>query len=105
MEFYEIQALSSLKPGYMSIPEPAENVRFENKSLNNGALMIMPGAAFDIFRNRIGYGKGFYDRYLAGININTIAICYDCQVYTDKLPADTNDKKPMLIITESRLIS
>ena len=50
-------------------------------------------------------GKGFYDRYLAGININTIAICYDCQVYTDKLPADTNDKKPMLIITESRLIS
>lgn len=79
MDFYRIHSLTELKKGYMGIPEPEgrEEKCFPSVSgkewggLLSGeeaaipALMLMPGAAFDENGRRIGYGRGYYDRYLS----------------------------------------
>ena len=60
----------------------------------------MPGVAFDKQRNRIGYGKGFYDRYLADkekLQLRTIAIGFQCQLVEAAL-SDRNDIKPYQVI-------
>ena len=60
MIFYRLTDFSQLAPGYFGIPEPvgSEAVDWED------ALMIMPGVAFDRENHRVGYGGGFYDRFL-----------------------------------------
>jgi len=62
--------------------------------------MLMPGVAFDGMRNRIGYGKGFYDRYLfdkPALQLRTIAIGFKCQK-VEAIPANDNDIKPYQVI-------
>lgn len=64
MRFYEIKDFSELIPGYYGIPEPDE--KHTVPFVPDEALMIVPGLAFDKKLFRIGYGGGFYDRYLTG---------------------------------------
>ena len=103
MEFYRIASKVELVAGYKGILEPnAQSEKFvytETFEQNpDTVLMIMPGAAFDPKRNRIGYGKGFYDKYLADKpNLHTIAIGFDCQM-VDCIDAEENDIKPMQVI-------
>ena len=69
-------------------------------------LMLMPGLAFDADRNRIGYGGGYYDRYLKGFEkypVTTIGICYDFQILK-AVPSERTDRKPDMIVTEKRVI-
>lgn len=99
MEFYQITGSSCLSPGYKGIPEPDISEPFVyHEEKCNSTLMIMPGAAFDINRNRIGYGKGFYDTYLKDKqSMHTIAIGFDCQM-TAGILAEAHDCKPMQVI-------
>ncbi len=99
MVFYRITSLDMFTTGYKGIMEPIEAEPFGYKEQNGeNVLMIMPGVAFDVFRNRIGYGKGFYDKFLsAKPDIRTIAIGYPCQM-VDKIEAEANDIRPMQII-------
>lgn len=102
MDFYKITALKQLQPGYQGILEPAvcELMRAEK------GVMLLPGLAFDRKRNRIGYGGGFYDRYLAekaGEKLITVAAAYDFQV-VDNLPAESFDWKPDIIVTDCQVI-
>lgn len=106
MDFYRISGMESLTKGYRGILEPTGNEIFEKS--NAYTLMIMPGAVFDEKCHRIGYGKGFYDRYLMRmknlhIDIHTMALCFDCQVLC-LIPYERHDRKPELIITEKRTI-
>lgn len=99
MEFYEIKSLSDLSLGYMGILEP----RGEVLAHVEDAIMIMPGLVFDINRNRIGYGGGYYDRYISGHLSQikeTVALAYDFQVIEGDLEVFSHDIKPDLIITE-----
>ena len=100
MRFFKIQSLNDLSKGYKGILEP-ENLTEEFQAIPERAedtLMIMPGVAFDCFRNRIGYGGGYYDKYLSDKPyLNTIAIGFTCQI-TDKIEADSTDIKPGQII-------
>lgn len=63
-------------------------------------LVIVPGIAFDSDGNRIGYGGGYYDRYLEKIRCAKIAVVYDFQVY-EKVEAEEHDIPVDLIITNS----
>lgn len=100
MNFYEINSLDHLSPSNFGILEPIDTIT----PVYGSALMIMPGIAFDTCRNRIGYGGGFYDRYLEEHPYNkTIAIAYDFQIL-ENLPADIFDKKPDKIVTDQRII-
>lgn len=102
MLFYRVNSLSDLKPGYKGIPEPdgtSEEFQYD-ASLAEKTLMLMPGVAFDMFRNRIGYGKGFYDRFLAdkeALQLRTIGVGFKCQM-VEEIPAEENDIRPYQVI-------
>lgn len=66
-------------------------------------LVIVPGVAFDRQKNRMGRGRGFYDRFLSNLDVPFIGIGFDFQIY-DNIPTDSFDKKMDMIITESEII-
>ncbi len=66
-------------------------------------LIIMPGAVFTPWRDRIGYGGGFYDRFLdEHPQCRTIALCFDLQV-VDELPTEEFDRKPDYVVSETSI--
>ncbi len=106
MDFYRITNMDDLSEGYKGIREPVP----EGERLLSGrdislqkCLMIMPGSVFDKERNRIGYGKGYYDRYLERYpQLPTIAVCFECQI-VEHVPAEEYDRKPAMILTEEAI--
>ncbi len=104
LRLFEVHNLEELKPGTMNIPEPDVPPERE-RDINNVDLVIMPGVAFDLEGNRLGYGAGYYDRLLAGLNKNIprIAIAYEEQI-VDSLPVESHDMKVHIIVTDKRVI-
>ena len=101
MEFYEISDISELSPGYMGIYEPDINGREPDYSRTG--FMCMPGLAFDKSHNRIGYGGGFYDRYLSVENkLYKAALAYEAQLL-ESIPAQDVDVRPDMIVTEESI--
>lgn len=116
MEFWKITSLEDLQEGYKGIREPIQSISFSEWIKACKVMMWMPGAVFDRERHRIGYGGGFYDRYLNRLAGNienvaetrnlmgqvcfiTVALAYSCQVL-ERIPYEEHDRKPDLIITE-----
>ena len=102
MEFFQILSKDDLKEGYKGIKEPdaIEDRKFILSSQK--AILIMPGAVFDKSGHRIGYGKGFYDRFLHGKENffeSKIALAYDFQVQ-EEIPFESHDVCADIIITE-----
>ena len=78
MKFLWIMDMSQVATGYCGIPEPIED---EPIADDPRALVLMPGMAFDPQGHRVGYGGGFYDRFLElEPEHPTLALCYDFQV-------------------------
>lgn len=78
MKFLYLDDLSQVEKGYSGIPEPIAD---EPEADDETALVLMPGLAFDPQGHRIGYGGGFYDKFLAREPKHpTVALCYDFQV-------------------------
>lgn len=78
MKFIYLDDLTRIEKGYCGIPEPIDN---EPVADDPTALVLMPGLAFDPQGHRIGYGGGFYDKFLAAEPEHpTIALCYDFQM-------------------------
>ena len=78
MKFIYMTDLSLVEKGYAGIPEPVADAPVADDPT---ALVLMPGLAFDAQGHRIGYGGGFYDKFLAQEpNHPTLALCYDFQV-------------------------
>ena len=78
MRFILLTDLSQVEKGYSNIPEPIADGPIANDPT---ALVLMPGLAFDKAGHRIGYGGGFYDRFLAEEpNHPTLALCYAFQM-------------------------
>ena len=100
--FYRVADLSELSPGYKGIPEPADNTReyVYDPADSERTLLLMPGVAFDRFRNRLGYGKGYYDGFLAkkdALCQRTIAVGFKCQLL-EEIPPRTGDIRPYQVI-------
>lgn len=78
MRFIYLDDLTQVEKGYAGIPEPIADGPVAD---DETALVLMPGLAFDPQGHRIGYGGGFYDRFLAKEpNHPTLALCYDFQM-------------------------
>lgn len=78
MKFIFLDDLSKIEKGYCGIPEPIEN---DPVADDPTALVLMPGLAFDPQGHRIGYGGGFYDKFLAvEPDHPTLALCYAFQM-------------------------
>lgn len=102
MEFFRIRSLQELTSGYRGIPEPPDTGERYVYRREEAAetLMLMPGVAFDALRNRLGYGRGFYDRYLAGkpeLCRRTIAAGFRCQL-VEHVPQEESDIRPYQVI-------
>ena len=102
MIFYRVDDLDSLQRGYMGIREPSDSA--EVVSPGQGDLMIMPGLAFDRQKHRIGYGGGFYDKYLERYPEGfTAAFALDFQIL-DELEYEDTDIRPDQIILPNEII-
>ncbi len=100
--FLRTRNIEELTPGGFSIPEPpADAERARGDELD---LVLVPGVAFDFSGNRIGYGKGFYDRFLKDIPRQMrFGLAYRFQVL-ESVPSDETDVKTGRIITEDGAI-
>ena len=88
MRFIYMDDLSKVFTGYAGIPEPIAD---EPIADDPTALVLMPGLAFDKEGHRIGYGGGFYDRFLENEpNHPTVALCYSFQLL-DHLDTEEHD--------------
>jgi 5-formyltetrahydrofolate cyclo-ligase len=97
--FVRFRSFTDLQPGKYGIPEPSKR-----ETLNaEPDVIIVPGVSFGLCMHRLGYGKGYYDRYLAASPAYRIGICYDFQV-VEKLPVHEDDQRMDEIITEKRVI-
>lgn len=92
-----------LSVGAYNILEPCKN-RVEQIALESIDVMILPGIAFDCEGNRIGHGKGYYDRLLQEHHhAHRFGLAFELQI-VKKIPTDRHDKKVEKIITEARII-
>lgn len=98
IRFYSVADFSEIKPGHWNIMEPDERCA----EIAEADLAIMPGVAFDEALHRIGYGGGFYDRYLADKKMVKAAIAFEMQIYKE-IPHDGNDISPDILVTEEKI--
>jgi hypothetical protein len=89
-----------LKQGAFGIWEPGDTRETDPGSID---WIIVPGVAFDKKLNRLGRGKGYYDKLLVQTSATKIGICYELQLF-DEIPAEPHDIKMDFIITENNII-
>ncbi len=107
MVFYYIESLDELDTGIKGILEPKNTANSNIAIPEEGDLFLVPGLAFDLNKNRIGYGRGYYDKYFnkyKDINFHKIALAFDFQII-ETIPADNYDVTLDGIITEKRLVN
>lgn len=96
MNFYYIKSLEELKSGYFGILEPVSNDLVTDFS---NCACITPGICFDLNGNRIGYGKGFYDKFFNEIDIYKIGLCYK-KCLVREIDVNKFDKTVEKVITD-----
>ena len=112
LKIYWVDDLNKLEKGYSGILEPNSS-QCREVEIKNINLVIVPGLVFDEACNRLGMGKGFYDRFLAKLdnlsvnknNKKIVGICYDFQVLdkVEKLEVNSHDFPMDVVITESNI--
>ena len=106
MEFYYIDSFDGFIRSAFGVPEPPEDP--ERLADDAEFLLLMPGLAFDRAHNRVGYGGGFYDRYLErkhteGARFFKPALAYDFQI-VGAIPADAHDIRVDAILTADEIL-
>ena len=101
LEICQIQDLTNLEIGRHGIREPQKHCTIIHPSKID--LVIVPGIAFDMKGYGIGFGKGFYDRFLKKISCPVIALAYNFQI-VQSIPGEKHDMKINTIVTEKEVI-
>lgn len=106
IDFYEIESMSDLEEGYQKILEPKENEStsvFDENTPGN-TVAFVPGVVFDKKGGRMGYGKGFYDRFLSKFpNVTKIGLAFAEQIAESGLPKEEHDIFMDYVITDERM--
>lgn len=104
LEFYKIDSINEqMEKSAFGVEEP-ETVKERLIEKEKIDLMIIPGICFDKANNRLGFGRGYYDRYLKDCNFIKVGICFEKQVLKDTLlPVTCNDIKVDKIVTEENI--
>lgn len=91
----------SLKAGAFGIMEPIDDgTVIPDDDID---MIVVPGIAFDKDRNRLGRGKGYYDRLLSALKASSVGLCFDFQL-KNRIPVEPFDRKVDLVITEKEII-
>ena len=99
MEFYYIESMDDLSPGSFGVLEPqADPTRLVSDF--SKAMCLIPAFSYDYTGYRLGYGKGYYDRFLSNFNGYRIGICYSSCVRR-YLPHGRFDRPVQLLVTEN----
>ena len=102
MDFYYITDFDDLKIQSFGVREPVIEKCKKVTSFDN-TIIILPGLCFDSNGNRLGYGKGYYDRFLQIHSLISVGLCFLCLI-VKKVPTDMYDKKADIIVTENDII-
>lgn len=94
-----LDTLYDTSSGAYNIREPKELRIAQTTDID---IALIPALALSRYGNRIGFGMGYYDRFLSDFNGLKIGVCYDFQIF-DTLPHNPHDVKMDLIITEKRI--
>ena len=103
IRFFEIISMEDVESGYQGILEPKEGmIEFSvQKPDGKNCIMVLPGSVFDRKCNRMGYGKGFYDRFMKLVpQMYGAGLAFDCQV-APAIPIQAHDYRMNALITES----
>ena len=101
MKFHKVDSLGDLQIGMYGIPEPKPYCK-EYKPKEND-IVIVPCLSVDKNGYRIGYGKGYYDRFLKDFNGVSVSPCYDV-LLEDEIPTDKYDMQINIIVTDKEVI-
>ena len=100
MAFYVVRSWEELEPGLLSIPEPKEHC--PPVPADTASVCIVPGLAFDRSGHRVGYGKGYYDRFLATYRGAAIGLVYECCLEA-AIPQERFDRRTDIVVTEKEI--
>lgn len=103
LEFFSIRDVrQDLSEGAFGILEPITGDRVDPQNID---LVVVPGVAFDVKGNRVGFGRGYYDRFLrrARKRASIVALAFEFQI-VDRVPATEYDVRVHKIVTEKRVI-
>lgn len=100
MNFYSIADMDDIIPGFHEIPEPSADCTLAVPS--EGDIVIVPALSVDVTGIRLGFGGGYYDRYLARFpGAVTVCPCYGANI-VERLPADAYDIPVKYIVNENK---
>jgi len=102
MHFYEVRSFEALKLSPLGIPEPDPDLPMP--AFSEKTLCVVPGLLFDLAGHRIGYGGGYYDRFLAAFPGKTVGLCLEA-LLCERLPHEPFDCPVQTIITEQRILT
>ena len=104
MVFRQVEELQSLAEGSFGILEPCPTGI--DHHADEPDLIVVPGVAFDPHGHRVGYGKGYYDRFLQhpGRTAHLVGLCHDFQLIDGAISADEHDIRMELIVTDRRVV-
>ena len=102
LTFSELKNWNDLEISSYSILEP-EKESIKEISIDEIDLIIVPGVAFDKMKNRMGHGKGYYDKLLEKTQAITVGLAFQFQL-VEKIPTEPHDKPVDIIITEKQII-
>lgn len=104
MVFRLLESLESLQKGAFGIMEPCPACT--EHGVDEVDLIVVPGVAFDLTGHRIGYGKGFYDRFLhhSGRTAHLVGLCHDFQLIEGPIQVDQHDIPMEIVVTEIRIV-
>lgn len=102
MTFFKIDSFADLTAGYQGILEPKE-AHLKQVSKEAIDLLIVPGIVFDTYGYRIGFGGGYYDRFLSDFKGRTVSLLASFQL-VKRLPIEKHDIHVQYLITEKEMI-